>query len=62
RFRGWNRMMAAFGRLHAGDSLTRAALEAGFADSAHFSHSFRATFGVNPAPVFRGLRRFDAGL
>ncbi|NJD06129.1 MAG: helix-turn-helix transcriptional regulator, partial [Methylococcaceae bacterium] len=33
RFRGWNRMMAAFGRLHAGDSLTRAALEAGFADS-----------------------------
>jgi AraC-like DNA-binding protein len=61
RFRAWNRMMAAFVRLNSGDSLTRAALEAGFADSTHFSHSFRATFGVNPAPVFRGLRRFEIG-
>lgn len=61
RFRAWNRMMTAFGRLHGGTSLTRAALESGFADSTHFSHSFRATFGVNPAPVFRGLRRFEIG-
>jgi AraC-like DNA-binding protein len=39
--------------------MTRAALDAGFADATHFSHSFRDTFGVNPAPVFRKIGRFE---
>jgi AraC-like DNA-binding protein len=61
RFRQWKRMMSAFALLHSTDSLTRAALDAGYADATHFSHSFRATFGVNPAPVFRKLGRFEMG-
>lgn len=59
RFRTWKRMMAAFALLHETDSLTRAALDAGFADATHFSHRFRDTFGTNPAPVFRKLNRFE---
>lgn len=61
RFRQWKRMMSAFALLHTTDNLTRAALDAGYADATHFSHSFRATFGVNPAPVFRKLGRFEMG-
>ena len=30
-----------------------------FADATHYSHAFRDTFGVNPAPVFRKIERFD---
>lgn len=59
RFRLWKRMIAAFESMHTSDSLTRAALDAGFADSSHFSRRFRDTFGVNPAPVFRNVGRFD---
>jgi AraC-like DNA-binding protein len=59
RFRLWKRMLLAFNHLHDTDNLTRAALDAGFADATHFSHSFRDTFGVNPAPVFRHIERFE---
>jgi AraC-like DNA-binding protein len=61
RFRMWKRLLGAIALLHATDSLTRAALDAGFADAAHFSHCFRDTFGVNPAPVFRKIGRFERG-
>jgi AraC-like DNA-binding protein len=59
RFRNWKRMVAAVQSLYAADNMTRAALDAGFADATHFSHSFRHTFGVNPAPVFRRIERFE---
>jgi AraC-like DNA-binding protein len=61
RFRNWKRMVAAVQSLHAADNMTRAALDAGFADATHFSHSFRHTFGVSPAPVFRRIERFEVG-
>jgi AraC-like DNA-binding protein len=61
RFRVWKRLLASVESLHAGDTLTRAALDVGFADATHFSHCFRDTFGVNPAPVFRKLERFEIG-
>jgi transcriptional regulator GlxA family with amidase domain len=35
------------------------AIECGFADATHYSHAFRDTFGVNPAPVFRKIERFE---
>jgi hypothetical protein len=57
--RNWKRMVAAVQSLHRADNMTRAALEAGSADATHFSHSFRQTFGVNPAPVFRRIERFE---
>ena len=59
RFRMWKRLMLSFELLHDQDNMTLAALDSGFADATHFSHAFRDTFGVNPAPVFRKIARFD---
>jgi AraC-like DNA-binding protein len=59
RFRMWKRLMLSFELLHDQDSMTLAALDSGFADATHYSHAFRDTFGVNPAPVFRKIERFD---
>ena len=56
RFRMWKRLMLSFELLHERDNMTLAALDSGFADATHFSHAFRDTFGVNPAPVDRALR------
>jgi AraC-like DNA-binding protein len=61
RFRLWKRLLIVFERLHASDNMTRASLDAGFADATHFSHRFKDTFGVNPAPVFRHIERFEVG-
>ncbi|GHP01088.1 AraC family transcriptional regulator [Reticulibacter mediterranei] len=36
-------------RLSAGQSLVEVAIETGFADQAHFSRMFKATFGMTPA-------------
>ncbi len=52
RYRGWQRLRSAIRVAAAGTSLTDAAYAAGFADQAHFSRAFRATFG---APPSRGL-------
>jgi AraC family transcriptional regulator len=48
----WLRIERAVALYAAGSSLTEAAHEAGFADSAHFSRTFRRTFGLPAA----GLR------
>ena len=42
----WRRMMLAVNSVASGASLTSAAHEAGFADSAHFSRTFLRMFGV----------------
>ena len=60
RYRLWRRVVAATKHMHSLDHMTRAALDAGFADATHFSHCFRDTFGVNPAAVFRTIQRFEA--
>lgn len=49
----WDRLLRTVDRLAAGDDLTTAAHAAGFADSAHFSRSFRAHFGIAASSVFR---------
>lgn len=49
----WGRMLRTVDRLAAGADLTTAAHAAGFADSAHFSRSFRALFGLSAARIFR---------
>lgn len=48
----WLRIELAVALYAAGSSLTEAAHEAGFADSAHFSRTFRRTFGL-PAAALR---------
>lgn len=49
----WDRLLRTVDRLAVGDDLTTAAHTAGFADSAHFSRSFRAHFGIAASSVFR---------
>ncbi|WP_343073486.1 helix-turn-helix transcriptional regulator [Pyxidicoccus fallax] len=47
----WLRLHRAAAELREGASLTRAAHAAGFTDSAHLSHAFRRTFGLNPSEI-----------
>jgi AraC family transcriptional regulator len=49
----WCRLRAATAAAMRGASLTEAAHIAGFADSAHLSRTFRATFGVTPSLLFK---------
>jgi len=49
----WLRLMKAIERYSEGRSLTEAAHDAGFADSAHFSRTFRRTFGVPATTLTR---------
>ena len=49
----WQKMRRALNLAMAGDSLTTAALTAGFADSAHLSRTVRALIGVAPEFLFR---------
>lgn len=51
RYRLWCRIRRAVSSALAGQSLTMAAVEAGFFDSAHFSRSFREMFGVSPSAI-----------
>ena len=53
----WLKMRRALDLAIAGDSLTTAALSAGFADSAHLSRSVRAMMGVAPEFLFRHRER-----
>lgn len=43
-----------------GMNLTQAAVEAGFADQAHFSRTFLAMFGIPPADFFKDSRNIQA--
>jgi AraC-like DNA-binding protein len=47
----WLRLMKGLEAFAAGDSLTDAAHDAGFADSAHFSRTFRRMFGTTAAAL-----------
>jgi AraC-like DNA-binding protein len=49
----WLRLRLAAQALARGESLTEAAHAAGFADSAHFTRTFRAMFGLTPSSVSR---------
>ncbi len=47
----WLRLECALAAYVAGSTLTDAAYAGGFADSAHFSRTFRKMFGIAPASV-----------
>lgn len=51
RYRLWHRLFVTAVRMGEGDSLTEAALVAGFTDSAHFSHTFKAMLGMTPSTI-----------
>lgn len=60
RFRLWERMRLLTEHVAAGDSLTMAALAAGFADSSHLSHGFRGMFGLAASQVLHAHSRLRA--
>lgn len=48
RYRLWHRLYVTAVLMGRGESLTAAALSAGFTDSSHFSHTFRSMLGMTP--------------
>ena len=60
RVRLWERMRLLTTHVAGGDSLTQAALAAGFADSSHLSHGFRGMFGLPASRIFNAHSRLRA--
>ncbi|WP_188093629.1 helix-turn-helix domain-containing protein [Marinobacter salinexigens] len=55
RYRQWHRLFVTFTGVNKGETLTEAAIAAGFTDSAHFSHTFRMTLGMKPSDILAML-------
>ncbi|GAA3961213.1 helix-turn-helix domain-containing protein [Allohahella marinimesophila] len=55
RYRQWHRMYITAVGVAQGQSLTEAAIAAGFTDSPHLSHTFRTMFGIQPSVIFAQL-------
>ncbi len=55
-YRRWARMLHAVEALAEGASLTVAAHDAGFTDSAHLTHTFRDYFGLAPTDLLASTR------
>ena len=60
RYRLWIAMGAATRAIARGESLTHAALDAGFSSSAHFSAAFREMFGLEPSRLGKGRLTLEA--
>jgi AraC-like DNA-binding protein len=56
RYLLWYKVMQTAFNIGRGMSFTDAAEEAGFADSAHFSRTFRAMFGITPSQILKRSR------
>lgn len=56
RFRAWKRARSVMHQVTATESMVNIALDSGYADSTHFSHSIRQYFGLTPRDIFAGSR------
>lgn len=56
----WRRLLRAVDAMHEAGSLTEAAHQAGFADSAHMSRTFRRMFGSTPSDMILRSRNVQA--
>lgn len=54
--RMWKRARRFMDHANRSDSLTDVALDLGYPDSSHFSHSIRASFGLQPRSIREGSR------
>jgi AraC-like DNA-binding protein len=55
QFKQWSALQHAARRIAAGELVRTAAMDAGFADTAHLSRTFRASFGLSPSQAIAGL-------
>lgn len=56
-FRAWQRARSLLYRVTQSGSLTGIALDAGYPDATHFSHSIRQVYGLTPRSIFAGSRK-----
>lgn len=57
-FRTWKRARNLLNYVvHQNSNLAHVALDAGYPDSTHFSHSIRQIYGLKPSDIFAGSRR-----
>lgn len=59
RFCAWKRARSFLAYANATISATEVALDVGYPDSTHFSHSIRKFYGCKPTDIFSGSRRLD---
>lgn len=59
RFRAWKRARSFLPFVRGDLNLTEIAMEIGYPDSSHFSHSIRKFYGMRPIEIVAGSRRLD---
>lgn len=57
RYRLWHRLYLTAQNVGQGQNLTEAAIDAGFTDSPHFAHTFRAMLGMTPSCVLSQVNK-----
>jgi AraC-like DNA-binding protein len=57
KLRTWKRARCLLGYANGNSSLTHVALDTGYPDSTHFSHSIRQVYGLKPRDILAGSRR-----
>jgi AraC-like DNA-binding protein len=56
-FRAWKRARSLLRHVRQTTTLTDIALDTGYPDSTHFSHSIRQVYGLKPSDILAGSRR-----
>jgi AraC-like DNA-binding protein len=56
-FRAWKRARSLLRHVRQAATLTDIALDTGYPDSTHFSHSIRQVYGLRPSDILAGSRR-----
>jgi AraC-like DNA-binding protein len=56
-FRTWKRARSLLHYVNRDANLAHVALDTGYPDSTHFSHSIRQTYGLKPRDIFAGSRK-----
>jgi len=57
RYRLWHRLYLTAQNVGRGKNLTDAAIDAGFTDSPHFAHTFRAMLGMTPSYILSQVNK-----
>jgi AraC-like DNA-binding protein len=54
QFKQWSALQHAAHQIAAGELVRTAAMDAGFADTAHLTRTFRTSFGLTPSEAIAG--------